>query len=226
MWCENGTLVKWDRVGIDINVMPCRSWHCPGCNAMRKRQLTDWFASGKPTKFLTLTWRASRPETPEEARAIMGPAVKLLFARWKRRIGDAELEYGNVVERTKRGYPHFHFLLRTGWIDAKWLSKTWASLIDAPVIKIERIKNLKDLARYLAKYLSKDPQKIGTGKRYWFSQNYRPKEEEERAAARRRFVYKWHRETLQQTVAIYARKGLIGMPISPRRYVYYEASAP
>ena len=95
-----------------------------------------------------------------------------------------------------------------------------------PIVKIKKVRTVNGLAKYLAKYLSKDPEKIGTGKRYWFSQNYRQEDEPEQAAARRRFVYKWYREPLQQVVAMLATKGRVGMAFGSDRYIYYESEPP
>jgi len=130
----------------------------------------------------------------------MGAAVKLLMARWRRKLRGRELEYASVTEATKKGWPHFHLALRTPWISTTWISNAWADILDAPIVKIKRVKTVKGLAMYLSKYLSKDPSRIGTGKRYWFSQGYRPDRSEERAAHARRFSYRWFYMSVPEVV--------------------------
>jgi len=213
--CGRGTVVKWSRHGIVVSSCRCKSWACEVCCRSRRRQLRDAIESGKPTRFLTLTWDASRPETPEEARALMGPAFKLLMGRMRRKLGGRQLEYASIVERTIRGYPHFHIAMRCPWISTRWISKTWATLIDAPIVKIKRVKTIAGLAVYLSKYLSKDPNRIGTGKRYWFSQGYRPDRSEERAAHARRFVYRWYRDGIAQVVADHSGREFIPLWVNP-----------
>jgi len=224
--CGRGTTVKWSRHGAVVTSCRCRSWKCPDCNKSRRRQLRDAIESGKPTRFLTLTWDTKRPESREEARAIMGAAVKLLMARWRRHIKGRELEYASVTEATKRGWPHFHLALRTGWISTRWISKNWASLIDAPIVKIKLVRSVQGLAMYLSKYLSKDPSRIGTGKRYWFSQGYRPDGSEERAAHARRFVYRWYRDSIAQVVADHSGREFIPYWVNPHHAILAPVGPP
>lgn len=84
-----------------------------------------------------------------------------------------------VMERTRRGTPHLHVIARTSWIDQVWLSKQTAELLDSPIVDIRRIDSPGRVAGYAAKYVGKDPAKIGTSKRYWQSRDFdqRPKQE-------------------------------------------------
>lgn len=184
MSCGSGCVVKPLRVGYAVSACSCRCWFCPECGPRRKAQVRDQIRSGNPTSFMTLTWRASRPEPPPEARRIMARAWRALHERIKRAWPTCAFEYFIVVEATLRGFPHFHVAMRAPYIPQAWLSEAWAALIDAPVVDIRAVRTKDGLAVYLAKYLAKGPTKVGGGKRYWCSQGYRSADYHEAQAER------------------------------------------
>lgn len=173
MSCASGVLSTQVAEGYLLVACACGRWTCPTCSRYRRRQLQTAFITGNPETFITLTWNAGRAESPERARQIMGEAWKLLVARIRRAWPTQPFEYGVVVERCESGYPHFHILARAPFIPQVWLSDQWNKLIGAPVVDIRKVRDKHNLARYLTKYLTKSPERIGTGKRYWFSQGYR-----------------------------------------------------
>lgn len=185
----------------------CGRWVCPACSPYRRRKLQVELVDGDPTKFITLGWNASRPESPERARQIMGEQWKLLAARIRRRWPAAKFEYGTVVERFKSGYPHFHILARAPYIPQSWLSQQWDDLVAAPVVDIRAINDQYALAKYLTKYLTKSPERIGTGKRYWFSQGYRKTAKPDPAKRRTAAPWFWDPEPIVLLIARYERTG-------------------
>jgi len=207
--CGSGVLSTQVPEGYLLVACACGRWPCPTCSPQRRRRLEAELVAGKPITFFTLTWDASRPETRERARQIMGEKWKLLTARIRRRWPAAEFEWGVVVERFKNGYPHFHILCRAPYIPQPWLSDQWEKLVGARVVDIRKVKTLHGLAKYLTKYLSKSPERIGTGKRYWFSQGYRA--EPDKHPARRRIKSPWFfdPEELAMIIARYQRYGLV-----------------
>ncbi len=84
----------------------------------------------------------------------------------------AKLPFICVFEATKLGWPHLHILLRSQWIDQRWLSAQMADLIQSPVVDIRRIKSRQQVVSYVAKYCGKAPKQFGSCKRYWKSQDY------------------------------------------------------
>lgn len=210
MSCGRGTAVKPLRHGgFSLSACTCRCWTCPQCAARRRREVRDEIASGTPSTFFTLTWWTARPEAPADARRVMAHGFKNLVLRIRRRWPTCTFEYAVVVELTQRGYPHFHVACRAPYIPQGWLSEAWEALVSAPVVDIEAVRTQEGLAGYLAKYLSKAPAQLGTSKRYWFSQGYRPPLDPEAAKARERFKGWWEPEHIDRVAVALSHSGLI-----------------
>lgn len=84
--------------------------------------------------------------------------------------------YFAFLERTKRGEPHLHILLRVPFIPQDWLSEAMDDLAGSPVVWIEEIKGAKHAVAYVTKYVTKEPAQWGNKKRYWRSRNWRVNE--------------------------------------------------
>lgn len=110
---------------------------------------------------------------PERADARNG-----VFPRQVRVQGNT-LPFLAVFERTKRGEPHLHIVARADWIGQEWLSRTMDDLIGAPVVDVRRADSAEKVARYIAKYLAKNPQPFEGTKRYWRSQDWALEPEED-----------------------------------------------
>lgn len=65
--------------------------------------------------------------------------------------------YVKVAEFTKAGLPHLHIIFRGKFIPWVWLSEVWREIHLSPVVHVTAIRGRGGMARYLAKYLSKDP---------------------------------------------------------------------
>lgn len=200
MSCGRGTFVKPLSHGFAVASCGCNCWSCPRCAPRRKAQVRDDILTGFPKTFITLTWRASRPENPIAARRIMGLALALLVKRVRRAWPACAFEYFVVVEITKQGFPHFHLLCRAPYIPQLWLSGAWRALVGAPVVGIEAVRTQEGAAGYLAKYLAKDPAKLGTGKRYWCSQGYRLLQRDQDEAPRLRAKAEWTIDQIEDVV--------------------------
>lgn len=191
MACGSGSIYcAWD-TGAEVRACSCNCWSCDTCNPRRRAWLRDEALSGAPTTFITLTWDANRAENPAQARRIMARALDHLRHRIRREFPGHEFEYLCVVEAFKNGYPHFHLLARAPFIPWCWLSNVWRDLTGAWVVRIEWIRDREAAAGYVAKYLSKEPVQFGHGKRYWFTQGYRPPADPDAAKERRRRAWRW-----------------------------------
>lgn len=172
MYCGERTSVKHEGADLVLATMPCRAWTCPNCQPKRRGQLVHDVARGRPDTFITLTLPDKWATRPAEGVALLSHAWRLIRKREARRRGGPPLPFIAVVERTKTGTPHLHILTRSRWIDQKWLSNAMADIADAPIVDIRRIDHHGRVASYVAKYLGKDPTKVGTAKRYWQSRDY------------------------------------------------------
>lgn len=124
------------------------------------------------TTLLTLTCNPAAYSDRDTAFRAMSVSVNHLVKRIRRRWSSADLQYFLVWERTAKGWPHAHLLLRAPFIPQAWLASNWHGLTGARVIDIRKIASTEAVASYVAKYLAKDPF-VPTGmKRYRFSQGF------------------------------------------------------
>lgn len=171
-YCGERTIVKAQPGEYTASSLRCRAWTCAECQPQRSRQLVAQAHGGAPTTFLTLTSRRKPELTPYDAAMNLSRAWRLLRLRIMRHRKLKNLPFLAVFEATQNGWPHLHILLRSIWIDQRWISAQMAELADAPVVDIQRIRNRAQVNAYVAKYVGKAPHKFGSAKRYWQSRDY------------------------------------------------------
>jgi len=170
--CGSNLVVQNDEGGYRFFPARCGCWECLKCVRYRVSNLRTKIIAGEPDMMLTLTWDASRPETPNQAARMMKLAWNLFVKRIKYKTKRKRVPFLAVVEAHKSGYPHFHILLRSGFIDWKWLSETWHELTGAWCVDIRRIHDARQRAHYVTKYFTKAPAKFGNVKRFWCSRDW------------------------------------------------------
>jgi len=170
--CNEWTLVKDLGEIRYAKPLPCRSWRCEYCAPRRKEQLMAQAASGEPLRFLTLTVNPSIGNDPEHRLRLLANAWRIVVKRLRRKYAPQPIEYLAVVEETHQGEPHLHILLRSPYIPQSFISRAMQEIINAPIVDIRRIRNPKEVVRYVAKYITKAPAQFGHAKRYWASSNY------------------------------------------------------
>lgn len=171
--CGGWSAYRQTSYGLHAITLWCRSWRCADCFPKRLRQLKRTAAAGDPTTFLTLTVNPAFGEGPDDRARHLVHAFRTMLKRATRKFAKQPLAYLVVFERTKKGEPHLHVLMRAPFIPQRWISDTMAELIDAPVVDIRQVKNKAVAAAYIAKYVSKGPQQFGTLKRYWMTRTWR-----------------------------------------------------
>jgi hypothetical protein len=150
--------------------------------------LLERIGRGRPTKFITLTARPNPGETAEAVNARHRPAIRRLVETLRRTKG--EFEYCCVTELHRSGYPHWHLVVRCGFIPQSELSRLWEHLTGSFKVDIRAIKNAKHCANYVAKYVTKT---TGTNKPPWlqrvigFSRHFAEKRKSNRPPG-----YTWH----------------------------------
>jgi len=168
--CRELTLVKHHQGITYAKPLVCRSWNCEYCAPMRKSRLMAQAASGSPNRFLTLTVNPVIGSSPDERLLLLSNAWRTCVKRLRRLYGQSTIQYLAIVEATERGEPHLHILLRAPYIPQGLLSQIMSELIESPIVDIRAIKGAKQVIRYVAKYVTKNPHHFGTGKRYWSTQ--------------------------------------------------------
>lgn len=172
MLCAEAVLVNDNAVEGAVSILRCKKWDCPICQPYNRQRVIRKARDGKPNVFITLTCNPHRYDTPDQAAADMKRALVLLRRRIDRKYGVKKLPFMCVFERTKHGWPHMHILARAPWIDQKWLSDQMKELIDAPIVDIRKIQDQGRAAKYVSKYVGKDPHVFEGCKRWWRSHNF------------------------------------------------------
>lgn len=173
MLCSEACLVNHGLGKVRAVTLRCRCWSCELCLPLRKARLVSDVADGLPTKLLTLTTRAvDNGDEVAEARR-QGDALAVLIKRIRKRCAGHEIAYFAVREATKRGWPHLHVALRAPFLDWAWLVEQWEALTGSRGVDIRAVYQAGNAARYLAKYIGKEPHRFGATKRYWSSRNWR-----------------------------------------------------
>lgn len=170
--CREWTLVKETGGVTTAEPLKCRCWTCDYCQPIRLRQLKGMARAGAPDTFLTLTVNPQTGHTPDERARDLAKAWRLIRKRAIRRYAYAVIPFLAVFEKTKRGEPHLHILMRVKWLDQRWVSDVMRELIGAPIVDIRRVRSAKQAAAYVAKYVGKDPMTFNGCKRYWRSQDW------------------------------------------------------
>jgi len=171
--CGWSSVVVVDGDAVVISPFSCRSWQCESCAERRRWRLRDECASGRPNKFLTLTCNPALYTSADEAAQDLVCAWRAVLKRLKRQGIAERVEYMAVFEATKKGWPHLHIVCRAPWIDQRWLSDAMRELTGAPVCDVRAVHSQRQLGVYLAKYLSKNPERYQGCKRYWASRGFR-----------------------------------------------------
>lgn len=172
MYCGEAILVNCQPGEHTAISLRCRAWTCPECSPQRSRELIAQAHAGAPDTFLTLTHRRRPGITANQAAAELARAWRLVRLRLMRLRKIKRLPFLAVVEATKLGWPHLHILLRSTWIDQRWLSEQMQEICGSPIVDIRRIDHGARVNAYVAKYAGKCAHKFGTTKRYWQSKDW------------------------------------------------------
>lgn len=147
--CPLATSATYLNGSVDyLKSLGCRRKDCPNCNAIKRATLVARIVRAQPTKFITLTCRHELgPQT--QLKTITKALPRLV--NQIRRTG--ECEYIRVLELCADGYPHYHLLARTAYIDQKWLSQRWHHYTGAAIVDIRKAHGRS--RAYITKYLTK-----------------------------------------------------------------------
>jgi hypothetical protein len=172
---------------------------------------------GQPTHFLTLTVRVTAGMTPLEARKKLGEKLPLLMRMIARKLGLQHVPYLVVIERTKAGWPHAHVLMRAKYLKNDAISAMWKRLTGWYITKMVRVRGPGEAARYVAKYLGKDPAKFGNCKRYWTTQDWKLQGSDAEAEEWDRQAWSFTRERVEEVLTRLLREGGQLVPGTGRR---------
>src|SRR6185503_9681322 len=150
-----------------ITPVCCNSYFCEYC-AKRKRlkvmhKLEDW-SKGRKLYFYTVTiW--TNWYTQERAAQTINTNFGKLIQYFRRQYGSA-FEFFKVLEFTKKGYAHLHFVSDLQVPESE-LSKKWKTYTRSYIVKKIEINSLAFLKYYLTKYLTKSCSTEALNNWYW-----------------------------------------------------------
>lgn len=167
MLCSEAVKVNRNHTGGQVVLLKCKRWSCPLCHGDNRWRVIRAGRRGKPDKFVTLTCSSSQWETPDAAARAMVASFKTLIRRIREKYPTKPVEYLRVFEKTKKGWPHLHVLMRAPWIDQAWWSATWHEIYGAFIVDVRAVDNLQKALFYVTKYIGKELGKF-EGVTRWF----------------------------------------------------------
>jgi hypothetical protein len=204
---QNYTFCHWAKTvsGWDVNAekyvvvaVTCKRWGCPYCAIRKIRRLAWMSRNAEPNRLLTLTLTGpdnnGRPGRYADGKTAWEESSKAFpeLIRFIRK-NVSECEYLRVLELQANGMPHFHCMLRSGFIKHSIAHAEWKRLIgkpdhwpsDQPMCKqwaglnIKRIDDTFATFRYLVKYLTKLHQIEWTDRHVSYSKGFFRDEDKE-----------------------------------------------
>lgn len=156
----------------------CKQWSCRFCAAWKCRRLAARTRDAKPSRMLTLTVDTKLWKSPREAFDGTRRHLSTLFKTLRQRFG--EIEYLRVTELTRNGWPHYHLLVRSGFLPQKVIANEWQRLTGASIVDIRPVDKRWSAYTYLLKYLCKLSNLGWTDRHVSTSRKFFPPEPEKR----------------------------------------------
>lgn len=150
--------------------LPCRTWSCRPCAETKIKALAATVLLAAPNRLLTLTVNPALYSSRREAWENTRKCVPLLIRRLRKDFG--EIEYLRVTEVTKNGYPHYHLLVRSGFLPHSVVKRYWSELTGATIVDIRQVTKSWSAYKYLVKYLAKLHQLEWTERHVSMSRNF------------------------------------------------------
>src|SRR5271166_5101406 len=112
----------------------CKRWGCEYCAVRKIRKLAFLTNGAAPNRWIRLAVNPKNYDSPRESWEHTSPLVPELARRLKE-ILSTDVEYLRVTELHQSGFPHYHALLRSGFIPEKVLNREWSILTQLPYPK-------------------------------------------------------------------------------------------
>lgn len=202
-----------------IYALPCNQWSCPHCAVRKTRALAYRTESAAPNRLATLTVDPKLHGSPRIAFDATRRQLPEWVKRMRSRFGD--LEYLRVTEITKKGWPHYHLLIRSGYIPHPAARDEWFLLTGASIVDVRQVKKSFSAYTYLVKYLTKLHRITWTGRHVSYSRGFfveEPYNREHGHDLEERKLYACHPATMMMSY----HQGSKFQFVTPRswRYIY------
>jgi hypothetical protein len=194
-WAKTVIAIDPETDNLVVCPVTCKRWGCEYCAVRKIRKLAFLTNAASPNRWIRLGVDPARytdQQPTEENKWTFKSKERLAWEhtspmlpevmRVLRKIRAIECEYLRVTELHQSGMPHYHALLRSGFIPQKQLSSEWAKLTGAPVVWIAKIDSTFSSFRYLVKYLTKLHKIEWTDRHVSYSRGFFPEEAREKMA--------------------------------------------
>lgn len=151
----------------------CKTWHCRFCAAAKIRKLSWLTGKAAPNRLLTLTVNNKLYASPRHAFDATRALVPELIRELRTRFG--EVEYLRVTEVTKAGFPHYHLLVRSGYLPHAVVKTLWEKHTGATIVDLRPVTQTFGAYNYLTKYLTKMHRLDWTERHVSYSKGFFPK---------------------------------------------------
>lgn len=196
MLCRQATLIGSTPQTLHLAPLKCQCWSCEYCLEFLTSRLQAIAINGEPTTLLTLTTNPDYESDPDRAAELLLRAWQRLSRLYRKRFGKNRWAYLGIWEKTKRGMPHLHILLRAPFVSQREISMFMRDEIQAPIVDIRRVKSPREVASYVTKYVAKGPAKFNGRTRFARSRNWLDTETARQYRANRKPVDTWHLQRL------------------------------
>jgi hypothetical protein len=112
----------------------CKRWGCEYCAVRKIRKLAFLTNGATPNRWIRLGVQPRNYNGPRDAWEKTSPMVPEWRRLMKKQLG-CDLEYLRVTELHQSGFPHYHALLRSGFLPVQIVNNTWADLTALPIPK-------------------------------------------------------------------------------------------
>lgn len=170
--CPTSTMLTGWSTSLNRSVVVsvgCRRWGCSFCGRKRVQVLAKRTEAAQPSRLITLTVDPARWESPRQAYDGTRRCLATFGRSMKRR---GEWEYLRVLELTKKGWPHYHLLVRSPYVPHADVKRIWAELTGARIVDVRQIKKADNVYWYLVKYLAKQQHCTFTNRRLSWSRGF------------------------------------------------------
>lgn len=205
MFCRSRSILASNGTEMIAHPLRCKCWKCEYCRDWLRHRVMAIAASGNPTTLLTLTTNPAFESDPDQAAHNLIVAFRQLIRVLRRNRPPHSIEYLAIWERTKRGMPHLHVLLRAPYLPQSGISKFMNNQIGAPIVDIRKVKSSGHVIAYVAKYLSKDPADFAGRQHYFYTRHYQqpPTDESEPYQRRPDLTFRMYHLDIAGVEALY-----------------------
>lgn len=177
----------------------CKTFECPICGPRRAAELRAKLYEARPNRFFTLTIRHLETRTLSEEVELLKGCWRRFRLWWNRTYPQKQIECCSIWELKGERHAHMHVLARCGFVPVNVLKAFFQKEIGSFKQDVRKIYDLKEVGRYITKYVTKDLVKLPHTHRYAPTHGFfKPSEPPPRDPFFDHMEWRFERQTLAQ----------------------------